>query len=56
METRPVAQLLDVAVSSGREVVEDVDLLTLLEQLSARCEPMKPAPPVISAFLDTAQA
>src|SRR5215208_581707 len=33
VEPRPVAQLLDVAMSPGREIVEDVDLLTLLEQL-----------------------
>ena len=33
VEARPVAQLLDVAMSSCREVVEDEDLLSLLEQL-----------------------
>ena len=32
VEAGPVAQLLDVAVSACREVVEDVDLLSLLEQ------------------------
>ena len=33
VEAGPVAQLLDVAMSSGREVVEDVDLLSPFEQL-----------------------
>jgi hypothetical protein len=50
MEVAARAQVRNVALGPGREVIEHEDLPLVGEQSSARCEPMKPAPPVISAL------
>jgi hypothetical protein len=50
LEARIRLQMPDVADRAGREIVDDVDVVSGVQQRLRRWEPMKPAPPVINAL------
>ena len=53
MEPRMRLEMADVVDAARREVVEDEDLVAARQVSLGRCDPMKPAPPVISTRMET---